>query len=248
MDAYSNYDDIAGQLMKPTNTPGPTAASKAKSWIDLIELFRRSVLGLRRVLSAESHATNSKASKVDNRSSSGARSAGSRTVSWVRSKLTCFGGSGVLDSPHVQGKTGTDLEGHRPTYDITDIVMRQRREILEATQAKRGELRIVQRQIEFLRSQLEAIQKTSEGEVEFMKAVDDLDGAIIGYQRLHHRLEQQEDERDILKRKVLSSRAAAEAMRAYQYDSGIEDEVRAKDRQAFTRLAYAGLLKEHQGR
>lgn len=124
------------------------------------------------------------------------------------------------------------------------MVRHRKEEVLKNILISKGDAVNIKRQIQFLRSQLEGIHKTSHLGENFVHVVDDFDHLVLSYQKLHHRLEELKLEREILKRKVLASRSASKAVRACGNRSKVPLEDRIQDLEALTRLAYAGLLVE----
>lgn len=144
------------------------------------------------------------------------------------------------------GSSESNRCGRRPTEAITAVVLEQKTEVLQAVSLAKDQIRLVKRQIDFLNSQLQAMKTSPRADHQFISAVDDLDKVLMSYKKLRHQLEELEDEREMLKRKVLASRSASEACKGFEVHSmGIPDFGKERDHEALIKLAYAGLLKEH---
>lgn len=161
----------------------------------------------------------------------------------MRKTTSCITGANL---PIDDAETHTKL-GRHPSDDILLMVQEQRQRYDDVLKQTKAEIRVIQRQNEFLRSQLEAIKKTNPKQKPLMRAVDELDTMVNEARRFESKLNNLREERDILKRKVFSNQSAQQALESLGGKKlTVHDEAWHRDLEIFAKLAYAGLLKGHE--
>eukprot|EP00210_Caulerpa_lentillifera_P006367 g6082.t1 len=164
---------------------------------------------------------------------------------WRSRRTSCFTGSVSSIDMKRDSQAISKLE-RSPTDDILIMLDEQRAYYNTVIKTVKSEMRGTQKQIGLLRRQLEGVKKSSPQKKALMATVDELDHLRSLANKMQSKLKCLQYTRDSLRRKVYSDKAAQQALESLDvveaYTGG---EQRQRDFELFTKLSYAGLLKEH---